>query len=302
MSFPCRPDCRKERQRLKCCGLAWPESLSFPLTVDISYQGMSKKSGGMSAAGKDTSRQQQLLSGRSSKLCSGKGERQTMALKRMFSREITDSDAFLDLSLPAQCLYFHACLAADDEGFISAGKRIARAIGATEKELDELVNHGFLIFFPDSGVYVAAHFWVSNNLRSDRFHETVYQAERKLLERNENNVYQLRQPVVNQLETNGQPAVSSDKSSSGKEREEKESSEKVSVREESPEGGDGLKPIDLLLAQVQHDGITREIIETYNSHGYDVTYSAYNAWREDGKVVNRYNDYVKQILKGEKVK
>lgn len=221
-----------------------------------------------------------------------------MALKRMFSREITDSDAFLDLSLPAQCLYFHACLAADDEGFISAGKRIARAIGATEKELDELVQHGFLIMFP-SGVYVAAHFWVSNNLRSDRFHETVYQAERKLLERNENNVYQLRQPMVNQLETNGQPAVSSDKISSGKEREEKKSSEKVSVREGSPEGGDGLKPIDLLLAQVQHDGITREVREAYQNHGYDVAYAAYRKWHDDGKTVNKYNDYVKQILKGE---
>lgn len=219
-----------------------------------------------------------------------------MALKRMFSREITDSDAFLDLSLPAQCLYFHACLAADDEGFISAGKRIARAIGATEKELDELVQHGFLILFP-SGVYAAAHFWVSNNLRSDRFHETVYQAERKLLERNENNVYQLRQPMVNQLETNGQPAVSSDKISSGKEREEKESSEKVSVREGSPEGGDGLS---MLLAAVQHDGLTREVREAYDSHGFDVAYKAWRAWKDNGqKEVSKYNDYVKQMLKGE---
>lgn len=225
-----------------------------------------------------------------------------MALKRMFSREITDSDAFLDLSLPAQCLYFHACLAADDEGFISAGKRIARAIGATEKELDELVQHGFLILFP-SGVYVAAHFWVSNNLRSDRFHETVYQAERKLLERNENNVYQLRQPMVNQLETNGQPAVSSDKISSGKEREEKKSSEKVSVREGSPEGGELLsddpETVKTFLIMTRSEGIGTDAENAVREHGYKVAYAAYRQWRENGRLVNKYNDYLNQILKGE---
>ncbi len=220
-----------------------------------------------------------------------------MAIKRMFSREITDSDAFLDLSLPAQCLYFHVCLAADDEGFISAGKRIARAIGATERELEELVNHGFLIFFPDSGVYVAAHFWVSNNLRSDRFHETVYQAERKLLERNENNVYQLRKPVVNQLTTNGQPVVTSDKIREEKKREEKKSSGKVSVREGSPEGGDGLT---MLLAAVRNDGLTREAKEAYNAYGFDIAYRAWRAWKDSGqKETSKYNDFVQQE-KGEK--
>lgn len=225
-----------------------------------------------------------------------------MALKRMFSREITDSDAFLDLSLPAQCLYFHVCLAADDEGFISAGKRIARAIGATEKELDELVQHGFLILFP-SGVYVAAHFWVSNNLRSDRFHETVYQAEKKLLERNENNVYQLRQPVVNQLETNGQPAVSSDKISSGKEREEKESSEKVSIEEGSSEGGnllsDDPETVRTFLEMTRIEGIGHDAEKAVREHGLNVAHAAYTKWRNNGRSVSKYNDFVKQVLKGE---
>ena len=221
-----------------------------------------------------------------------------MALKRMFSREITDSDAFLDLSLPAQCLYFHACLAADDEGFISAGKRIARSIGATEKELDELVQHGFLIMFP-SGVYVAAHFWVSNNLRSDRFHETVYQAEKKLLERNENNVYQLRQPMVNQPETNGQPAVSSEKNRSEKNRseEEKESSEKVSVREGSPEGGELLsddpETVRTFLTMTKLDGIGNDAEQAVKKYGLNVAHAAYTQWRNNGKIIGKYNEYLK---------
>lgn len=219
-----------------------------------------------------------------------------MALKRMFSREITDSDAFLDLSLPAQCLYFHVCLAADDEGFISAGKRIARTIGATEKELDELVQHGFLILFP-SGVYVAAHFWVSNNLRSDRFHETVYQAERKLLERNENNVYQLRQPMVNQLETNGQPAVSSDKISSGKKREKEESIDNVSVEEGSPEGGnllsDDPETVRTFILMTQKEGIGHDAEKAVREYGLSVAHAAYTQWRKNGKIIGKYNEYLK---------
>lgn len=214
----------------------------------------------------------------------------------MFSREITDSDAFLDLSLPAQCLYFHVCLAADDEGFISAGKRIARTIGATEKELDELVQHGFLILFP-SGVYVAAHFWVSNNLRSDRFHETVYQAEKKLLERNENNVYQLRQPMVNQLETNGQPAVSSDKISSGKKREKEESIDNVSVEEGSPEGGnllsDDPETVKTFLTMTKLDGIGNDAEQAVKKYGLNVAHAAYTQWRNNGKIIGKYNEYLK---------
>jgi len=214
-----------------------------------------------------------------------------MALKRMFSREITDSDAFLDLSLPAQCLYFHACLAADDEGFISAGKRIARAIGATEKELDELVQHGFLILFP-SGVYVAAHFWVSNNLRSDRFHETVYQAERKQLERNENNVYQLRQPVVNQTETNGQPAVSSDKISSGKDKKEERKEDYVRAGEGSSEGGDS-EQAELLLVMAQQSGITAAVRDAISEYGFAAAYTAFTAWKQAGAVIGKYNEFLK---------
>ena len=217
-----------------------------------------------------------------------------MAQKRMFSREITDSDSFLDLSLSAQCLYFHACLAADDEGFISAGKRIARAIGATEKELDELVKAGFLILFPESGVYVAAHHWVNNTLRSDRFHETVYQTERKQLELNENKVYKLRKPVDNQTETNGQPGVSPisiDKSSLNKNSIEKNSKDKVSIGEGSSEGGD-MREAMIVMAVMA--GIPKEeITKAYDENGYEKTHDAFVAWKNDGKKAGKFNDYLK---------
>ena len=229
-----------------------------------------------------------------------------MAQKRMFSREITDSDSFLDLSLAAQCLYFHACLSADDEGFISAGKRIARSIGATEKELAELADSGFLILFPDSGVYVAAHFMVNNTLKSDRFHPTVYQAERKQLELNENKVYVLR----NQNGTITEPdrkqsgiENSIDKSSLEKDRKEKISKDDNRIEEGSPEGGnllsDDPETVKTFVVMAQMDGIGREAAAAVQEHGLNVAHAAFTKWREHGKIIGRYNDELKEILKGE---
>ena len=49
-----------------------------------------------------------------------------MANKRMFNIKIVDSDAFLDMPLSTQCLYFHLNMRADDDGFIGNPKKIMR--------------------------------------------------------------------------------------------------------------------------------------------------------------------------------
>lgn len=234
-----------------------------------------------------------------------------MAQKRMFSREITDSDSFLDLSAPAQCLYFHACLAADDEGFISAGKRIARTIGASERELDELTQRGFLISFPESGVYVAAHFFVNNTLKSDRFHPTIYQTERKQLELTENKVYKL----VNQNGTNLEPEWNQNGTNLEPERNqngsqyiidinsidinsiEDKSIAKISGGEGSPEGGT-IDPEQLKIALLfmgQQAGIRNEVESAYSEYGYDVAYKAFTEWKNNGSIIGTYKNYVKGV-------
>jgi hypothetical protein len=38
-----------------------------------------------------------------------------MANKRMFSKEVTNSDEFLDMPLSSQALYFHLGMNADDD-------------------------------------------------------------------------------------------------------------------------------------------------------------------------------------------
>ena len=58
-----------------------------------------------------------------------------MAERRMFAKTIIDSDAFLDMPLSTQALYFHLSMRADDEGFINNPKKIVRMIGASEDDL-----------------------------------------------------------------------------------------------------------------------------------------------------------------------
>jgi hypothetical protein len=58
-----------------------------------------------------------------------------MAVKRMFTMKICDSDAFLDMPLSTQCLYFHLNMRADDDGFIGNPKRIQQMIGASSDDL-----------------------------------------------------------------------------------------------------------------------------------------------------------------------
>ena len=51
-----------------------------------------------------------------------------MAERRMFAKTIIDSDAFLDMPLTAQALYFHLSMRADDDGFVNNPKKIQRMI------------------------------------------------------------------------------------------------------------------------------------------------------------------------------
>lgn len=110
-----------------------------------------------------------------------------MANRRMFARTITDSDAFSGMPLSAQALYFHLGMAADDDGFINAPKRIQRSIGAADDDLRLLVGKGFLIPF-ESGVVVVTHWKINNYLQKDRHTPTVYSNELAQLNE-ENRVY-----------------------------------------------------------------------------------------------------------------
>lgn len=111
-----------------------------------------------------------------------------MAERRMFAKTIIDSDAFLDMPLSSQCLYFHLSMRADDDGFINNPKKIQRMIGGSDDDFKILLAKNFLIPF-ESGVCVIKHWKLHNYIQRDRYKETVYIEEKQELFEKENGVY-----------------------------------------------------------------------------------------------------------------
>ena len=132
-----------------------------------------------------------------------------MANKRMFSVDVVETDAFLDLPPKVQALYFHLGMRADDDGFVSSPRTIMRTIGCNAHDLKQLEDAGYVISF-DSGVLVVTDWKVNNFLRKDRRTGTIHQNELEKLTELSNGRYILSvsgQPVVNQMTTSGQPTV-----------------------------------------------------------------------------------------------
>ncbi len=127
-----------------------------------------------------------------------------MAERRMFAKTIIDSDAFLDMPLSTQSLYFHLSMRADDDGFINNPKKIQRMVGGSEDDLKLLIAKSFIIPF-ESGVVVIKHWKIHNYIRNDRYKETVYTEEKAQLFLKGNNAYTLDAPVSDDGVTLGIP-------------------------------------------------------------------------------------------------
>lgn len=115
----------------------------------------------------------------------------------MFAKTIIDSDAFLDMPVTAQLLYFHLAMRADDDGFINKPKSIMRMTGATQGDAEILINKKFIIPF-ESGIVVIKHWKIHNYIRKDMYHETKYKEEKMFLDSDDNGAYR----VCNELVTN----------------------------------------------------------------------------------------------------
>lgn len=117
-----------------------------------------------------------------------------MANKRMFSREIVTSDAFLMMSTAAQAVYIQLCMNADDDGFVNSPVIVCRMTGATQGELEELKRSKFIYQFA-SGVVVIKHWRIHNNIRGDRKKDTNYKDEMEMLEVKDNGAYTFREEL-----------------------------------------------------------------------------------------------------------
>ena len=118
-----------------------------------------------------------------------------MAEKRMFTKKITDSDAFIEMSSAAQALYFHLNQGADDDGFNNQVQMAMWKAHASTDDLKVLLAKNYIIRF-ESGVIVIKHWRMHNTLRKDRYTPTNFQEELKQLGIKDNGAYTLGCQVV----------------------------------------------------------------------------------------------------------
>ena len=111
-----------------------------------------------------------------------------MAERRMISKKIIDSDAFFEMPITAQCLYFHLVMRADDDGFINQPKTIMRICGCKEEDFKILFEKKFVIPF-ENGIVVIKHWKIHNYIAKDRYKETTYKELKARLRLDENNAY-----------------------------------------------------------------------------------------------------------------
>lgn len=138
----------------------------------------------------------------------------------MFAKTIVLSDAFLDMSLGARCLYMTLGMVADDDGFVNNPKSIMRQCGASEDDMRVLLAKKFLLAF-DSGVIVIKHWRINNYLRSDRYQETKYVEEKASLSVDKMGNYH-RVGIPDGIPSSGTPSIG--KESIGKDRKGKDTS------------------------------------------------------------------------------
>lgn len=109
----------------------------------------------------------------------------------MFTKKITDSDAFIELSSSTQALYFHLNQGADDDGFNNQVQNAMFKAHASVDDLKVLLMKNFIIQF-ESGVIVIKHWRMHNTLRKDRYTPTNFQEELKNLDLKDNGSYTLQ--------------------------------------------------------------------------------------------------------------
>lgn len=141
-----------------------------------------------------------------------------MAEKRMFSKKVIESDAFMSLPQSAQNLFFHLSMNGDDDGFVDNVSGVMAQTKTSQKDLDALIENGFLLHV-SKFVYVITHWFINNNIQKDRFHPTIYAKEKSMLSR-PNNIWQFADGASMYTE------ISKDQNNKEKKREEKKENKK----------------------------------------------------------------------------
>lgn len=147
-----------------------------------------------------------------------------MADKRMFSKKMISSDAFLEMPLTAQGLFFHLAMRADDDGIVDSPRKIMRECKAKKRDLDILIQKRYVLAFP-SGVILIKHWRIHNTIAKDRYVPSTYTEELSTVILKDNKSYTERNRSVDNMETDCLQSDSKTERSIDKRREEKYSKE-----------------------------------------------------------------------------
>ena len=204
-----------------------------------------------------------------------------MAQKRMFSKKITHTDAFVNMPMSVRLLYYELNMEADDDGFVDSPSRIMRMIGCVQDDINILIDKKFVIPF-ETGVCVIKHWLIHNTIRRDRYTPTNYIDEKAKLSLKKNNIYTLG----NQMATNGRHRL--------EEISIVESSiEEISVVEDREEKNNIKDVIDYLNEKIDREfryttGATIKIVNARYNEGFvykdfiTVIDNAYKHWCNNG--------------------
>ena len=202
-----------------------------------------------------------------------------MAERRMFAKSIIDSDAFLDMPMSTQALYFHLSMRADDDGFLNNPKRVQRMIGATDDDFKLLIAKNFILTF-ESGVIVIKHWKIHNYIRNDRYKPTNYQEEKSLLTLKDNGSYSFGTPNGYQMD----PQVRLGKVRLGK------VNNKVFTKP-------SLDELQTYINEKQLNVNAENFIDYYDSNGWMVGRSKMKDWKATARRWSRTNNNPKDATK-----
>ena len=197
-----------------------------------------------------------------------------MAERRMFAKVIIDSDAFLDMPLSAQALYFHLSMRADDEGFVGNPKKIQRMIGASDDDCKLLVMKRFILVF-DSGIIVIKHWKIHNYIQADRFKPTTYVEEKSTLMLDQKKAY--TECIQNGYTPDTQVSIGKDSIELGKESIEvcAESSADTPKRFRKPT----LEEVSAYCKERKNNVNPQRFIDFYTSKGWKVGKEPMKDWK-----------------------
>lgn len=194
-----------------------------------------------------------------------------MAEKRMFTKKVTDSDAFIEMSSAAQALYFHLNQGADDDGFNNQIQIAMLKAHASTDDLKILMAKNFIICF-DSGVIVIKHWRLHNTLRKDRYIPTNFQEELSQLGIKDNKAYTLGcQTVAKRLPQNRLVEISIEEESI-----EKESKEKKTRSRFSPPT---LEEVKAYCLERGNNVDAERFVDFYTSNGWKVGKNSMKDWK-----------------------